>query len=187
MPPPSEPGVARVEVEEAAARIDGRVRETPVLELEPQALGSAEPVSLKLELLQRTGSFKLRGALSALRAIAAPRAGVVAASGGNFGVAVAVAARELGIPATIFVPEASPPAKVDLLREEATEVVVVGAYYDDALVASRERAAQTGCARVASLRRSPDRRRAGHLRAGARSPATRARPVSYTHLTLPTN
>ena len=149
----SRPGGDRVivtaqQVEAAAERIAGRVRETPVLELEPAALGPEHPVTLKLELLQRTGSFKLRGAFSALLAADLPAAGIVAASGGNFGIAAATAAEDLGIPAAIFVPEASPPAKLERLRATAADVVVTGALYDDALAASHERAAATGALEV---------------------------------------
>ena len=140
--------VGREEIEAATVRIAGRVRETPVLELEPGALGVAAPVTLKLELFQRTGSFKLRGAFSALVGAEIPDAGIVAASGGNFGVAAAVAAGDLGIPAAIFVPEASPPAKVERLRRTAADVVVTGALYDDSLAAARERAASTGAVEV---------------------------------------
>jgi threonine dehydratase len=136
--------VGRADVEVAAARIGTRVRETPVLELESGALGIEAPIMLKLELFQRSGSFKLRGAFSALLAAEVTEAGIVAASGGNFGVAVATAAGDLGIPAAVFVPEASPPAKVDRLLRSAAEVVVTGALYDDALAACRERAAATG-------------------------------------------
>jgi threonine dehydratase len=135
-------------VEAAAERIAGRVRETPTVELEPQALGPGQALTLKLELLQRTGSFKLRGAFSALLAAEVPRAGIVAASGGNFGVAAATAAGDLEIPAAIFVPEASSPAKVARLRSTTAEVFVTGALYDDSLAASREHAAATGALEV---------------------------------------
>jgi len=140
--------VGRPEVEAAAARIAGHVRETPVLELEPGALGAQSALTLKLELFQRTGSFKLRGAFSALLDAEVGEAGIVAASGGNFGIAAAVAAEQLGIPAAIFVPEASPAAKVDRLRRTAAEVVVTGALYDDSLAAAAERAAQTGALEI---------------------------------------
>jgi threonine dehydratase len=132
------------EVESAAARIVGHIRTTPVLELEPGALGLDFPITLKLELTQRTGSFKLRGAFSAMLASDVPEAGVVAASGGNFALAVARAAADLGHPATIFVPENSPPAKVDRLRRSPAEVVVAGAVYDDALAALHEHAQGSG-------------------------------------------
>ena len=108
-----------------------------MLDLEPRSVRTSRaPITLKLELLQHTGSFKPRGAFSAMLAADVPPAGVVAASGGNFALAVAHAAGELGHRATIFVPEASPPAKVERLRRTAAEVVVTGAFYDDALAAA---------------------------------------------------
>lgn len=136
--------IGRGQVEAAAERIEGRVRETPVLELEPDALGLPGALTLKLELLQHTGSFKPRGAFSKLLAADVPAAGVVAASGGNFALAVAHAAEELGHRAAIFVPESSPAAKVDRLRRSAAEIVVVGDYYDDAYAASAEHAGARG-------------------------------------------
>ncbi len=132
------------EVEAAASRIAGHIRTTPVLELEAGALDLDFPILLKLELTQRTGSFKLRGAFSAILAADIPEAGVVAASGGNFALAVARAAADLGHPATIFVPEASPPAKVSRLRNSPAEVIVAGAVYDDALAACREHSEGSG-------------------------------------------
>lgn len=140
--------VERADVDAAARRIAGRVRETPVLELEPDALGLTVALTLKLELLQRTASFKLRGAFNALLGATVPKAGIVAASGGNFGLAIATAATDLGIPAAVFVPEASPPAKVQRLQATAAEAIVAGALYDDALEASRERARATGALEV---------------------------------------
>ena len=115
-----------------------------MLVLAPEALDLGFELTLKLELTQRTGSFKLRGAFSAMLAADVPPAGVVAASGGNFALAVAQAAADLGHSATIFVPEASPPAKVERLRASSAEVVVAGAVYDDALAACREHSAGSG-------------------------------------------
>jgi threonine dehydratase len=112
--------------------------------LDADALDIGHELTLKLELTQRTGSFKLRGAFSAMLAADVPAAGVVAASGGNFALAVARAAADLGHPATIFIPENSPPAKVERLRASPAEVVVAGAVYDDALAACRERAVGSG-------------------------------------------
>lgn len=136
--------VGRAEVEGAAQRIAGRVRTTPVVTLEPGAFGLGGTLTLKLELLQSTGSFKPRGAFNRMLAGEVGSAGVVAASGGNFALAVAHAAQALGHRATIFVPETSPPAKVERLRRTVAEVVVAGAYYDDALAAAREHAASAG-------------------------------------------
>ena len=103
------------DIEAAAARIADRVRHTPLLRLKADELGLGYPVTLKLELLQHAGSFKPRGAfnriLAAREAGELPPAGVIAASGGNHGAAVAFVARALGLTAEIFVPELTPPAK----------------------------------------------------------------------------
>src|ERR687895_2054182 len=114
------------DIRDAAERIDGRVRRTPVLEL-----GEHEGASVvaKLELLQHTGSFKPRGAFSKLLSSEVPPAGVIAASGGNFGLAVAYAARETGVPAEIFIPATSPPAKAERVRAEGATVTIVDGYY----------------------------------------------------------
>ena len=98
-------------------------------------VGSA-PVTLKLELLQRTGSFKLRGACNRMLAGDVPAEGVIAASGGNFGIATAYAARSLSHRAEVFVPDTSPAVKVDRLRELGADVRLVPGYYADALEAS---------------------------------------------------
>jgi threonine dehydratase len=143
--------IDRADVEAAAEGLVGHVRRTPCLELEAGALGpGSPPVVLKLELLQRAGSFKARGATwQLLRQLERARAaGVVAASGGNFGIAVADAARALGVPATVFVASLTTTAKVDRLRLLGAEVVVTDGDYADALAASDERAASTGALRV---------------------------------------
>jgi len=129
-------------VEQAAQRIAGRVRRTPVVELDGAPSGT--PVLLKLELLQRTGSFKVRGAFNRLLGTSPPPAGVIAASGGNHGLGVAHAAAALGVRAEIFVPVSSPEVKVERLRALGAEVTVTGAYYADALQASEARARDTG-------------------------------------------
>lgn len=137
--------VTRDEITAAAARIAGHVRTTPVLELERGAFDRAGRLVLKLELHQHAGSFKTRGGFNRLlTSDGVGDAGVCAASGGNFGLAIAYAARELGVPATIFVPEISAAAKVSRLRELGAEVVVVGREYAEALDACRLRAAETG-------------------------------------------
>lgn len=137
--------VTREDIEAAAERIAPHVRRTPVLELERGAFGRAGRLVLKLELTQHAGSFKTRGAFNRLlTSEAAAEAGVCAASGGNFGLAIAYAAGVLGIRATIFVPEISSPAKVARLRDLGADVVVVGREYAEALEACRERAAATG-------------------------------------------
>jgi threonine dehydratase len=138
------PLVVREDVLAARERIAGRVRRTPVLEPGTGALGLDLPVVLKLELLQHTGSFKPRGAFSRMLAAAVPSSGVIAASGGNFGLAVAFAARELGHAAEVFVPETSPPVKAERIRAQGAEVRVIPGYYADALEACERRAADTG-------------------------------------------
>ncbi len=136
--------ITRDDVLAARDRIGARVRRTPVVELEPAAFGVDGRLTLKLELLQHTGSFKPRGAFNKLLSSDVPDAGVIAASGGNFGLAVAFAARELGHPAEIFVPETSPPVKARRIRDQGAEVRLVPGYYDEALEASRDRVTRTG-------------------------------------------
>lgn len=128
----------------ARDRIDGRVRRTPVIEPGHGAFGVEASLTLKLELLQHTGSFKPRGAFSKVLASDVPAAGVIAASGGNFGLAVAYAARELGHHAEIFVPSTSPASKIDRVRQHGADVHVIEGYYDDAAAAARTRADETG-------------------------------------------
>ena len=134
----------RADVEAARERIDGYVRRTPVLELGPGAFGLEGRVTLKLELTQHTGSFKPRGAFNKLLSSEVPDVGVIAASGGNFGLAVAYAARTLGHRAEIFVPSNSPKVKADGIRALDAEVTVVEGYYDEALDASRARVEESG-------------------------------------------
>jgi threonine dehydratase len=130
------------EIRAAAERIRGRVRTTPAVAVEAPAFG--HPVTLKLEHLQHTGSFKPRGTFNRLLSHPIPAAGVIAASGGNHGLAVAYAARELGVPAEVFVPETSSPVKVRRLRSYGAHVTRVGREYAVAYTASQERAAVTG-------------------------------------------
>ena len=115
-----------------------------MLELGEGALGLPGRLTLKLELTQHTGSFKPRGAFSKILASEVPQAGVIAASGGNFGLAVAYAAHTLGHPAEIFVPSTSPRVKAERIASIGAEVRIVDGYYDEALAASRVRAAETG-------------------------------------------
>ncbi len=136
--------VGRREIDEAVERITGRVRTTPVMDLDV----AGTVVAAKLELLQHTGSFKPRGAFNRMLAEEMPAAGVVAASGGNHGLAVAHVARTLGVHAAIFIPEVTPAVKRDRMVEMGAEVVAVGAIYDDALEASRVRVAETGALEV---------------------------------------
>lgn len=120
------------------------IRLTPVVSADSADFGlePAYSLSFKLELLQHTGSFKSRGAFTNLLQRPVPPAGVVAASGGNHGAAVAFAAMRLGVPARIFVPSVASAAKVRLIEECGADVVVVGDRYADALAAS-ERWAET--------------------------------------------
>jgi threonine dehydratase len=125
--------VSPADIRAASKRIRPYIRRTPVWNLPRGAFGHDGPVSLKLEFLQHAGSFKTRGAFNTLLTQPVPKAGVAAASGGNHGAAVAYAARQLGIPARIFVPEISSPAKVEVIRRLGAEVVIGGLRYADAL------------------------------------------------------
>jgi threonine dehydratase len=128
------------EIALARDRIAPWVRRTPLLELERLEYR----LVLKLELLQCTGSFKPRGAFNELLSADVPEAGVIAASGGNFGLAVAYAASRLGHRAEVFIPETSPEAKVERVREHGAAVTVVPGFYEEASQACRARAAETG-------------------------------------------
>jgi len=139
---------SRADIAAAADRIVGHVRRTPVLHLTAADLGLGFPVTLKLELLQHAGSFKPRGAFNRLLSAALPRAGVIAASGGNHGAAVAYAARALGVQAEIFVPALTPPAKVTRIASYGARVVQGGQTYAEALAASRARQAATAALEV---------------------------------------
>lgn len=136
------------DVRAAAVRIAGHVRVTPLVEADQRAFPPAARVWLKLEQLQHTGSFKARGAfnriLSAAEQGMLPAAGVVAASGGNAGLAVAYAAARHGLPARVYVPAAAPPVKVARLREYGAEVVQGGGHYAEAYEAAAKNAARTG-------------------------------------------
>ena len=138
--------VTRFDVESAAALIAPHVRRTPVIELEPGAFGVHGQLTLKLELLQHTGSFKARGAFNRMLTAEIDASGVLAASGGNFGSAVAYAARSLGYPAEIFVPATSPAMKIDRIRALGAIVHVIDGYYAEAYEACVERAWETGAA-----------------------------------------
>ncbi len=136
--------IARQDIEAAARRIASHVRTTPIVALEPDAFGVPGPLTLKLESLQHAGSFKPRGAYNRILSSDVPAAGVIAASGGNHGVAVAYAARCLGLKAEIFVPEIASPVKIERLRRLGAVVNVVGRAYAEALEACTQRAAETG-------------------------------------------
>jgi threonine dehydratase len=125
------------------------IRHTPLVTVEGRDFAAEfGTVRLKLEFLQHSGSFKPRGAFANLLGRTIPPAGVVAASGGNHGAAVAFAARRLGVPAAIFVPAIASPAKLDRIRCYGAELVVAGERYADALAASEARAAATGAMQV---------------------------------------
>ncbi|MEU0532116.1 threonine/serine dehydratase [Amycolatopsis tolypomycina] len=128
--------ISTADVERAAARIEGRVRRTPVL-------AADEGVWFKLEHLQHTGSFKARGAFNRIIA-SGEQTGVVAASGGNAGLAVAYAAREFGLPARVYVPATAPAVKVAKLRQLGAAVELVGEKYAGAYDAAVKHAADTG-------------------------------------------
>jgi threonine dehydratase len=132
-------------IEQAATRIAPYVRRTPVIEVAAGTFPTvARPLTLKLECLQVTGSFKPRGAFNRMLSAKVPAAGVIAASGGNHGIAVAHAAKTLGHRAEIFVPEVISATKVARLKELGAAVTITGKVYGDALAASRRRAAETG-------------------------------------------
>ena len=132
----------------AAERCAHRIRETPILHTTPGDLGIAGSVALKLELLQHAGSFKARGSLNSALGGEIPPSGLIAASGGNHGIAVARTARVLGVPAEIFVPGVSAPAKIARLRAQGATVHIVGELYDDAQAACDARAAETGALNI---------------------------------------
>src|SRR5205085_6922050 len=136
--------ITKTEIRSAAQRIANHVRRTPVLTMEKDAFGIDAQIHLKLESLQHAGSFKPRGAFNCILSSSVPAAGVIAASGGNHGAAVAYAAQKLGLAAEIFVPTISSPNKVERLRQYGAKVNVIGKSYAEALAASRERAAVTG-------------------------------------------
>lgn len=145
--------ISKNEIKAAAARISGQVRHTPILRLSGAEFDASFSICLKLEQLQHTGSFKPRGAFNRiLRAFppgtGRPEAGVIAASGGNHGAAVAFAARALGIRAEIFVPGPTPPTKLARIAGYGARVVQGGDAYSDALEASRRRQTETGALEV---------------------------------------
>jgi threonine dehydratase len=121
------------------------IRRTPVIEIDGADVG-LKPcrLHLKLELFQHSGSFKVRGAFTNLLTRRIPQAGVIAASGGNHGAAVAYAAKRLKVPAKIFVPTVSSPAKIQRIREYGAQLAIEGDRYADALAASEVWALTTG-------------------------------------------
>jgi threonine dehydratase len=146
--PASPTMIDRSRISDAARRISGHVRHTPLLRVQPADLGLPYPVTLKLETLQHSGSFKARGAFNRLLNCSLPEAGVVAASGGNHGAAVAFAARALQVRAEIFVPALTPQPKVARIAGYGAHVVQGGETYAEALVASRARIEESGALEV---------------------------------------
>jgi len=141
--------IDRLAIERVYTLIQRHIRKTPTVDVAGADFGLAQRrVVVKLELLQRAGSFKTRGAFTNLLTRAVPPAGVVAASGGNHGAAVAYAAMQLKVPAKIFVPTISSPAKIDRIRRYGADLVVGGERYADALAASEAYAAETGALAV---------------------------------------
>src|SRR5580698_6710078 len=129
--------ISSSEIRAAYSAIAPYVRRTPIVEIDASDFGMrAGTLVLKLELLQHAGSFKTRGAFTHLLTREVPPAGVVAASGGNHGAAVAFAAMKRGVKATIFVPTVASPAKIAQIRGYGAELVVGGDRYADALAAS---------------------------------------------------
>jgi threonine dehydratase len=146
LPEPALPAPAlpsRADIEAAAELIGGRVRRTPVIDVEPGVFAAEGLLRLKLELLQHTGSFKPRGTFN--RVLRAERPEIlVAASGGNHGLAVAHVARDLGLRAEVFVPDGAPAVKVAGIRRLGADVTLAGQTYADAYAASRSRAELPG-------------------------------------------
>jgi threonine dehydratase len=137
-------GLGRSDIARVHEIIGPYVRRTPVLHTNGRDVGLEPfPLTLKLEFVQHAGSFKARGAFTNLLTRPIPPAGVVAASGGNHGVAVAYAAMRLGIPAKIFVPTVASPAKIARIRACGAAVVVTGDRYADALEAAERYVAQS--------------------------------------------
>jgi len=145
--PTDEPSTQRIET--AYELIKTHIRRTPIIEVDAADFGlPAHNLALKLELLQHGGSFKARGAFTHMLTRKVPAAGVVAASGGNHGVAVAFAAQKLQVPAKIFVPTVSSPAKQDQIRRLGAQLVIAGERYADALAASQQWIESSGALEV---------------------------------------
>ena len=140
--------ISRTEIQDAGRRIATHVRRTPILALEEKAFGIDARVFFKLECLQHAGSFKPRGAFNCILSSKIGEAGVIAASGGNHGAAVAYAAHKLGHRAEIFVPVITPQNKVDRLRQYGAAITITGNSYSEALAASKERALETNAVAI---------------------------------------
>ncbi len=141
--------VDRDRIEATERLIRPYIRHTPMLDADAAEFGlSPASLTFKLECLQHSGSFKARGAFANLLSREMPAAGVVAASGGNHGAAVAYAAARLGVPATIFVPSITSPAKVERIRNSGATLIMGGERYADALAASEAHVATSGALAV---------------------------------------
>ncbi len=133
------PSIDREAIEHTYPVIASYIRHTPIARIDGADVGLAGvPLTIKLELMQHAGSFKARGAFANLLLREIPSVGVAAASGGNHGAAVAYAAKRRGVPARIFVPEVSSPAKIARIRSYGADLVITGQRYQDAYAASQE-------------------------------------------------
>ena len=134
------------DIKAAVDRLRGHVRRTPMINPGSRTFGTDPSVELvlKLESLQHAGSFKARGSFNSALAAPPPSSGLIAASGGNHGIAVAHVARALGVPAEIFVPAVSAPVKIERIRQRGATVHVVDGVYDDAQIACDLRQVETG-------------------------------------------
>ncbi len=130
--------IKKSDITDAYDRIRPHIRLTPVIDIAPGTFDNQGAWNFKLEMMQHSGSFKARGAFNNLLSQDIPAAGVVAASGGNHGAAVAYAAMKRGIPANIFVPEISSPVKITAIKSYGAQIHIGGAAYADALGASEE-------------------------------------------------
>jgi threonine dehydratase len=137
--------ITRERIQATERVIRPHIRRTPILEVDGADFGlNSIKITFKLELFQHAGSFKARGAFTNMLTREVPPVGVVAASGGNHGVAVAFAAMKLGKPATIFVPSVAPKTKLDRIRQCGAELVIAGDRYADSLEASEAWTAKSG-------------------------------------------
>jgi threonine dehydratase len=137
--------VSRADIERVYPVIAPHIRRTPIVAISGADFGLTPfPLTLKLEQLQHAGSFKTRGAFANVLTRQPPGTGVVAASGGNHGAAVAYAAMKVGLPARIFVPTVSSPAKIDRIRSYGADLTVIGERYAEALAASIEWSKNSG-------------------------------------------
>jgi threonine dehydratase len=141
--------LTREQIARTYERIRSHIRRTPLVEVDAADFGlDSRRVVFKLEFLQHAGSFKTRGAFTNLLTHPVPTAGVVAASGGNHGLAVAFAANRLGVPATIFVPSVAAVTKQERIRSLNAKLVIAGERYADALEASRRFVAESGAMEI---------------------------------------